>query len=386
MKKNIKELIEKYQEIINSPQNERNKQYWDRVYGWDRDMWRGIPKKSCGIPFTIAPDNSFWANILKTDLREYYSNPETYLETQLKIRIYQYNNFDDNTYFTDELFIWFGVITELSYFGAKTIFYPNREGWIEGNVISEYEDLDKLKPPDFYKSGLMPRIHKYYEVLNEYADGKLKVMFPEWVRGPFCLAAHLRGFENILMDTICEPEFVHKIMRFMVESNKGWNQERNKFLKTELKSCKLYNDEVGSPTIGPNTYKKFIFPYEKELSDYYGEVAYWHSCGNTTDFIEQINKLTNLRMYHCGPWTSYKKASEVLNKETTIDINLDPQRDVYESDEKLMVEKLKHIIANCKGLTYTIRADAFMPEGNISFVLDNIKRWNKVALRILNKF
>ena len=27
-----------------------------------------------------------------------------------------------------------------------------------------------------------------------------------------------------------------------------WNEDRNNFLKTEIKTCKLFNDEVGSPT------------------------------------------------------------------------------------------------------------------------------------------
>jgi uroporphyrinogen-III decarboxylase len=210
-------------------------------------------------------------------------------------------------------------------------------------------------------------------------------MFPEWVRGPFCIATHLRGMQHILMDTALNPDFIHKFMQFLVEAQKYWTQERNTFLHTELKTCKLYNDEIDAPSISPKIYKELIFPYEKELSDYYGEVAYWHSCGNTTKFLEQINQLTKLRMFHCGPWTSYAQAATMLDKTTALDICLNPQKDVLEADEQQMVEKLADIRKACDGSAYFVRADGFMLEADPDLVLKKIRQWNQVASRLLNK-
>ncbi len=382
--KQLKDLIEQYLDIVNSPKNQENKHYWERVDEWNRDMWRGIPKAGAAIPFTIAPDNSLWSHILNVDLRKYYDDPEIYLETQLKLKIYHYHNFKDNTCFTDELYIWFGVITELSFFDAPIVFYPYKEGWVEGNVIRRYEDLKRLAIPDFYKSGLMPKIHRYYEVLNEYAGGKLRVMFPEWVRGPFCIATHLRGMENILMDTVENPDFIHQFMQFLVEAQKQWTGARNRFLHTEIKTCKLYNDEIGTPAISPRSYKELIFPYEKELSDYYGEVAYWHSCSDTTKFQSQINALTNLKMYHCGPWTSYAQAVKNLKQTIALDICLNPQKDILEADETQMIAKLEDIKKTCDGRAYFVRADGFMLEDELATILNKIRLWNRVASQVLN--
>jgi uroporphyrinogen-III decarboxylase len=387
MKKEIRSLMNEYLDIVNSEKNQNNKKFWEKIYGWNRDMWRGIPKQGSSIPFTIAPDMSLWSKILNVDLRDYYSNPEIFLETQLKMRIYHFNNFRDNTYFSNELFIWFGVITELTFFGAKVNFYPNREAWLEGNTIKEYDNLDQIEMPNFYKSGLMPRIHKYYGVLQEYADdadGKFRIMFPELVRGPFCIAAHLRGLENFLMDILLNPEFVHKLMRFVVDSHKQWSKERNKLLGNEIKALKLFNDEVDSSMISLDMYKEFIFPYERELAEYYGEVTYWHSCGVTDIFMEQINQLKNLRMFHCGPWTSYRKAREVFDAEVAFDICLDPQRDILEANKEQMVKKLVDIKDTLNGRRYFVRADALMPEKQVDFMLKDIEEWNEIALEILS--
>lgn len=94
------------------------------------DMWRGFPKlkASQGIPFLVFPDNALWARILKVDLREYYFNLEVYLKTQLRMNIYHFNHWKDNACYTRDLFVWFGVVTELSFFRPKIIFFFNREG------------------------------------------------------------------------------------------------------------------------------------------------------------------------------------------------------------------------------------------------------------------
>lgn len=376
MKTHILELVKRYEELVHSKRNQARKRYWDRSEEWNRDMWRGIPREP-GL-YTIALDNSMWGKLMHVNLRDYYSDPEVYLETQLKYRIYQFENFDDCSYYTDELFIWFGVITELSFFGADIEFYAHKEGWISSALLREPEALDQLEPPDFYKSGLMPRIHEYYKVMGEYAGERLKVMFPGWMRGPFCHAAHLRGFENLLMDTICEPEYVHRLMRFLVDSNKSWTAQRDQYLGTQTRSCKLFNDEIGSPTISSQVYRDFVLPYETELANHYGEVAYWHSCGDTTEFVADIVTLPNLRMFHCGPWTDYRKASPHM-KDIALDICLNPMTDIVEADEGRMAAKLVDIADACRGIDYSIKADGIMGDMNEKMALDKLNSWIALA-------
>ena len=380
----IRGLIDQYLEVLESQRNMQNMKLWKNPYSWNRDMWRGVPVKGSGqIPYTIASDNSLWAKILNISLVDYYNNPYTYMETQLKMKLYHFNHFNDNTPFTDELFIWFGVITELSMFGSEIVYYEHKEAWIKEPIIKEYEDAEKIAIPNFYKSGLMPKIHQYYEVMSELADGKLKVMFPDFARGPFCIVAHLRGLEKILMDMFLNPDFVHKMMRFLVDANKLWTEERNKFLGVEKHKSKLYNDEIDCPTLSPEVYREMIFPYEKELSEYHGGISYWHSCGNTTKFIETIGMLPNLELLHVGPWTSYKEADIVFGDKTALDICLNPQVDVLEADEVGMAQKLQNIMESCLHNNYTVRADGFMPHGDVESEIVQIKKWAAIAKKYL---
>ena len=241
-------------------------------------MWRGVPaarSENDPVPFTVALDNSLWSHVLGFSLVDYYHDPEKFLEIQLRKQIYSFENFDDDTFYTDELFIWFGVVTELAILGVPIEWFPYKEGWVAETLLQDTARLDGMEPPDFRRSGLMPRMHRYYETLSGLSRGRLRVMFPEWVRGPFCLSMHLRGVSEILLDMMIEPDFFHRLMRFVTDAKLGWDREREKFLGEKTGPCKLYNDEIDCPTLGPDLYRDMIFPYEKELGERFGGVKYW---------------------------------------------------------------------------------------------------------------
>ncbi len=384
----IDRLIERYRDIVHSPENRRRRGLWEDPHRWNRDMWRGVPvprSQSDPVPFTIELDNSLWSRVLGFSLAEYYRDPDLFLEIQLRKRIFSFENFDDDAYYSDELFIWFGVITELSILGAPIQWFPHKEGWISGALLEDPAGLDRMEPPDFRAGGLMPRVHRYYERLSDLSRGRLRVMFPQWVRGPFCLAMHLRGVSEILVDMMILPDFFHRLMRFVTDSRLAWDRDRELFLGEKSGPGKLYNDEIDCPTLSPELYRDMIFPYEKELGEAYGGISYWHSCGNTTAFQEQIARLPNLELYHCGPWTDFGSALKTMNPATAVDLCLDPQRDVVEASPEEMRRRLEEILRTGGGGRYSVRADAFMPTGpNHGIILEKIGLWNKEARRVLS--
>ncbi|MGI6031018.1 MAG: uroporphyrinogen decarboxylase family protein [Eubacteriales bacterium] len=384
MRESLRDLAKQYLEMVHSPRNEANRAYWARYENWNRDMQRITPKKTDHVPFVVVPDNSYYKQPLGFTLDQYYEDPLKNLEIQMKIMLYRFHNFHDNYYYTPELHLWFGVVTELSMFDTGVEFTPDREPWIARTRLEEPEDLDTLEYPDFYKSGLMPRIHEYYKIFQEELGDLLHVMFPEWVRGPFCFANHLRGIENCLVDMYTDPEFFHRMMRFITDSRIRWSDEREKFLGKKQDRCKLWNDEIDMPMLSPDNYTEFVFPYEKELSDKYGEVSYWHSCGKLDGYVEQFTKLTNLKMLHCSPWSSLDHMVDVLGDSVAIDLCLNPLSDVYEATEEQMRAKLEHIKELSARANIAVRADTFTLYGNDeASSVAKIQNWVKLAQEIL---
>ena len=388
----ILELVDKYKEIIFSERNLKNKELYSFIDKeenyWFRDMWRGIPKKNFRkVPLLIIPDNQIWHHILKIDLKSFYSDSTEHLKQQLRMYIYKFENWEDNYYFDGKIYIWFNVMTEISFFGPKVRFFEYREPWMEDSkpLINQKEKLDKLDFPDFHKSGLMPLIHKFYEEINEMLVGKLNVIFPNWARGPFCLAVHLRGLENLLIDMIEDQEFFHKLMRFIVDSQKKWIDERAKFLGIKKYPLgTLFNDEIGSPMISPKLYENLILPYEIELAEYQGGILYWHSCNNTTDFYQLINKIPNLKMMHVSPWADLKEASNMFQDKVAVEKCIIPEQSILSADENKMKEDINKIIQNSgKKLRYLIRVDAIEKVHDLSFDLDKLKTFVNIYNKIM---
>ncbi len=387
IKSEIMFLLDDLEKIIESPENQSKKHLFKDIGEWGRDMWRGVPRDPCssGMPFTVAPDNSFWSALFNTSLLDFYSDPLEHLRLQLKLKKFTFEHFRDDTYMTKEIFIWFSIISSLSFFGPAVSFFKDREPVLEGKAILENPDaLDDMEPPDFSSSGLMPRILMYYEELNELVNGRFKVMFPQWARGPYAIAIHLRGFENFLMDTVDEPEYVHRLMRFVTDARKKWFTDRAAYLNEPVPFGKLYNDEVDSPTISPGIYDEFIFPYEKELSEFHGGISYYHSCGNTTSFMKSISRLPKLEYFHVSPWADLKTAVETFEDSTALDIVLNPLEDCYMATEKQMADKIKSVMALCPpDKRCTLRIDGFQPFETIERDTKRIEAWSDLARPLL---
>jgi uroporphyrinogen-III decarboxylase len=80
-------------------------------------------------------------------------------------------------------------------------------------LISSPEDLDKIRPPDPYKSGRMPWVRSINKHFLEMTGRLERVYFS----GPFSIAANIRGYENLMNDMYERPRFVHRLFKFLCE-------------------------------------------------------------------------------------------------------------------------------------------------------------------------
>lgn len=367
MKDETKKLIDKMAETVQGERNRYNAQFWQEQPPYGRMYYRGVPKRSKDgpRPFVVEPDISLWAKILDFSVYDFFHDPEVYLNRQIQMNLHKSELFKDNTYFTGEITPYPGVVFELSLFGVECVFHKDTNPWINPEpILQDYEDLEKLEKPDFYTSGLMPRVHEFYERFQEMAGDTLMVVFPDWLFSPFGIAVHLRGLTNLLVDLLVHPEWVHKLLSFITESHKEWIQERAKFLNQEIGKAKLFNDEVDCPVISPENYRDLILPHELELEKFHSGILYFHSCGNLSKLLPEIRKIKSLEMLHLGPWTDLTGARDLFGEDTVFDICLEPINDVLkatDTDIHKRIGGIQEIFSGDYG--YSIRADALQKMG-----------------------
>jgi len=390
-KEHLDFLVDKMQAAVESEQNLQNKRLWKEQPAWARDNWRGCAQKHHNgvVPFTVDPQKILWAKILATDISEYWKDPDVQLACIINMELHKFSVFKDNTYLAGNFAPWFSVVTELSMFGVDVDWRDDRDPWIKGGpLLQEYDDLEKLQYPDFYKSGVMPVAHRFYESFLETVKGRLEIIFPDWARGPFCLAVHLRGMENLLMDMYDNPEWVHKLMRFITDSYKLWSTEHAKFTGQPLKKGKLFNDEINSPTLSPKMYREFILPYEIEMGEFRGGISYFHSCGNITAFLHDILTIPQLDMIHIGPWTNLQEAVNIIPADISLDICIDPVDDVMYASEEEIRTHLTGIVDTCyrsNCSAFGVRADAFEILDNPEDDHQKILRWCEIAREVFRQ-
>lgn len=360
-------LLEEIRELEQSSKNIERKNKWECIPSTSRDQWRGLPRldsswKNDQIPVQVDMNMTFWAKYFNFSLKDYYLDPEIFLENYLKIKIERFKLFDDDVFVNKAVPVWMATGYEASLFGMDVKYFDDADPWIVyDDVIKEHSDLDRLEMPDFRTSGLMPDAIRIYEYVRENVDDDFEVIFPEWLRGPFGIALYLRGYEHLLMDMVDYPEFTHRFMQFIVDSRKNWFKQLEGYLGHEVKKSNLFNDEVNCPSLSPNLYEEFVLPYEQQLCESHSEgYHYWHSCGDLTRLYPIIDRIPKIDMIHKSPWSSAREAGRVFGKRSAIEVCMNPQGDILESNHEQMKSHVEGIVkelyeTDAKG--FTLRAN-----------------------------
>jgi uroporphyrinogen-III decarboxylase len=141
-------------------------------------------------------------------------------------------------------------------------------------LIREPSDLDRLRPPDFKKSGRMPFV---LEVMRRCYDLGLPVR----VRfcSPFSLGVNVRGIENLLLDILTNPPFAHRLLTFLTDEVLiPWVQAQRE-ATGQPRVAGNGADAAGSPPIVTvEILEEFVMPYVARMNEKIGNVTsmgYW---------------------------------------------------------------------------------------------------------------
>jgi uroporphyrinogen-III decarboxylase len=296
--------------------------------------------------------------------------------------IFRFEHLADDTYFPPFYAPWWGIVTEASFFDIPFVFRADKDPVLNGGPLENKEALDRMPMPDFYTSGLMPKLIEFTQVGQELLGDELQALFPTWARGPLSTAMSLRGMERLLVDMLEDPDFVHRLMRFVTDARMAWLAERTRYLGRPCQPALLFNDEIGAPLLSPRLYREFVLPYEMEIADLQGGVFYWHSCGNSTAFIKDVARLPGLRIFHVGPQTDLAMAARLLPHDVALDICLQDTRDMYDASDDAMRAKLMDIAAIAGDRHYFVRADEFVVVHTLEQDLSKMERWTDIAREV----
>jgi uroporphyrinogen-III decarboxylase len=381
----IDELIDSYLALVESPENRARGEKWEPASPAAYYYWQRVPKPTAGaIPLVVLSMNAFYHHAFGLDLKAFYTDPRTYLRGYLTACLEKFRWFQDDTFFLPEVPIWLGPSFEPSLFGKQVLYTEDSDPWIGHEpVLNTKNDLDRLEPPDFWQDGPMSVVHRMYEEIGDLVGTRLKVRFVDWLRGPFVLAFHLRGAANILMDMVDDSAFVHRLMRFVTDARKHWCEQRAAFLGEDVGQGDLYNDEVNVPFLSPAFYREYVLPYEIELSQFHGQIGYWHSCGDTGPLAATIRTIPHLQMTNISGWTDFDLAATAYAKTgIPLEANIHPLRDLQQATETEMRSRVTCIARRRRELgikAMFIRVDSLELLHGVVHDIGMAQRWLQIA-------
>jgi uroporphyrinogen-III decarboxylase len=154
-----------------------------------------------------AQSNDHSAHIAGVSAKRFFTDALTF--TQIQRLVTEYYRFDLVSNFWDV----YNIEAEAL---GQSVIYPS--GGIPDTdrtrpLIRTPSDLDRIIPPDPYKSGRMPWVREVNKHFLEMT-GKLERVY---FSGPFSIAANIRGYENLVTDMFDRPRFVHRLFKFLCD-------------------------------------------------------------------------------------------------------------------------------------------------------------------------
>ena len=154
-----------------------------------------------------AQSNDHSAYIAGVLPKRFFTDAHTFARVQLLVTEYYHLDVVSN--------FWDVYNIEAEALGQKVVFptvgIPDADR--TQPLISTPSDLERITPPDPYKSGRMPWVRQ----INKYYLEHTGILERVYFSGPFSIAANIRGYENLVNDMFERPRFVHRLFKFLCE-------------------------------------------------------------------------------------------------------------------------------------------------------------------------
>ena len=216
----------------------------------------------------LAQINEHVVKLCGGDIREAYTNAAKFIE--MNLAVFEYYQLDLPGFYYDIYNI------EAEALGQEMNWEADRMPDIDRQnpLIRDHSDLDRLRPPDFKKSGRMPFV---LEVMRRCYDLGLPVRLR--FCSPFSLAVNVRGIENLLMDILTAPKFAHRLLTFLTDEVLiPWVQAQREAIGQPRTSGNGADAAASPPIVTVEILEEFVMPYAARMDKKIGLVTsmgYW---------------------------------------------------------------------------------------------------------------
>ncbi len=204
---------------------------------------------------------------------------------------------------------------------------PTRDAWAYEPPLKEESDLDRIVAPTytFDERATQEAVARMADLLGDILPPRVVCGVPgpgAWLHG---WATELRGVEQLLVDLMDRPAWVHRLMQTLRD---GFLRLMDQFEQagvltlnnTGMYACDDLPAKGFDPRhvrladlwgrgesqefqpVGPRQYEEFLLTYQKPILERFGR-SYYGCCEDLTHKMDRVLSIRNLRKFVCSAWT-----------------------------------------------------------------------------------
>lgn len=261
------------------------------------------------------------AQLVSASIKEFLQQSETFVKAQLAAY---------ERYKPDILLMMWDLNLETEAMGNELRYPEDSMTVVTKEILEDKGKLSSLNVPDPKKDGRLPA---YLEACVETKKVVTDAPVSGVIAGPWTIAMGLRGATNLLRDTVKDQEYVHELMKLCSQTTMRFTEALS-----EIGVGVGYSEAPAScDLISPKMYRDFIFPYHKEIVDFFKEKKVGvglHICGNANPILDDMVE-TGVSNISVDSGTDLAKAAEAARGKAVLIGNVPTDSFLAESKDEM---------------------------------------------------
>jgi hypothetical protein len=316
----------------------------DPIQAQRRAMWYAQNALKPIKPLVFCSPEGSWVELLPESSLRIQEQPMRGWEYDLRMRIYTWEHFADDQVIDAVLNV--PHVCENTGWGVSA---PQtrtadvaRGSYIWDPPVKKLSDLDRLHYPEVVVDWEATRKREALaqELLGDILQVRVRSSF-WWSLGLMNPWAGLRGLEQLMVDMVDNPDWMHRAMRFLSDGQLhlldnleaqgllslnngnqyvgsghwGWTDELPTagYQPDRVRTRDMWGFTEGQEitAVSPAMHWEFALQYEVPIHERFG-LTYYGCCEPLDKKFEYVQRLPNLRAISVSPWYDVRRAAEQL--------------------------------------------------------------------------
>jgi len=312
------------------------------IEGEKRELWYAHNDLIPVRPLVFCDPEGGWDEIIPADSLKCIGDLAQRWEKYLRKEIFWGENMKDDKVIEPYFNIPYVAVESDWGLSETTIGGQDKGSYIWKAPIKNYQDIEKLHSPqitvDYDKTQEL--LEQAKDIFKDLLEVRQKGIW-WWSFGLTLTLGKLRGLEQIMLDMYDNPDGLHRLMKFLMDSTLGeldflehngllslnsdntpvgsggfgWTRQlpRKDSDNTHVRTMDMWGFAESQETSGisPKMFAEFIFPYQLPILSRFGLNCYG-CCEALNSRWEIIRDIPNLRRVSVSPWAYVGDMAEKL--------------------------------------------------------------------------